>query len=219
MQVIFDYLKNIKINIFFLGCAFMCIFINPNKYFLVSENYIFQFICLIFSLVLIISKGKIVIDENVILGILFLIAVLISVIAAGTKLSRGVCLSYLLMGGLYVCLVPLPIKKIEMQYLFWTNIFGALIASILILVFRVDYFGSGGERFTIQIGNGSVIDPNYLGAYLSFSASLAFSFWIYKEKKIFITIVSILLILGTLLTGSRGAMIAVFVSIVFTLSI
>ena len=217
MKVLIDYLKKIKINIFFLGLAFMCIFMNANKYFLISENYIFQFICVIFSFILVIYRRKMIIDENMIFGVLFLVVVLISAIIAGEKLSSGVFLSYLLMSFLYIGLVILPVKKNEILYLLWTSIVGAMIASILVVIFRVDYFGSGGERFTIQIGNGSKIDPNYLGAYLSFASSIALSFLIYKEKKKYVTIICMLLILGTLLTGSRGAMIGLFVSIIFTL--
>lgn len=216
MKALISYFKNIRIDILFLGLAFVFVFLNSNKYLLVSANCVFQVLCLVCSYVFILKKGKLTVNKNILYSFVFLGVLMVSVANAGTAISRGVFLSFLLMILLYVGVITLPITKDEIQYLFWCIIVGTLIISILVLLFRVDYYGSGGLRFTIKIGDNDAVDPNYLGAYLSMGVSIASGYFICGRKKVFCGIVSLILIAATLLTGSRGAMLAVAVSVVFT---
>lgn len=94
-------------------------------------------------------------------------------------------------------------SKEEFQYLLKALILGGLATVILTLLFA-DTATEG--RLTLSI-NGTKQDQNYINGYMFF----AFSFFVEKlvaKKKWLYAIPSLLLIVFTLLTGSRGALLA-----------
>lgn len=210
-------LRGIKLNILFLGISFVFLFLNPNKYLLISEYFLFPMGAIFFSFLIIIKKGTVSSKVEIFIGGILLFAVLIGGINAGNEIGRGVFLSYLLFVLLYLGITAVHISKRELQYLFWCIVAGTFTISLLILVFRVDYFGGGGERFTIQIGGYEAVDPNYLGAYLAFGVSIALGLFLYSKNRIVLGIITGILGVGTLLTGSRGAMLALGISGLFIL--
>jgi O-antigen ligase len=94
-------------------------------------------------------------------------------------------------------------------------IFSALIICALIIIFRYDFYGSGGERITIQVFGNPAIDPNYLGAYLVVPFTLCYGRLLKKFK--WVNCVGVLVLAaGIFSTASRGAMLSAFVGAFFT---
>lgn len=101
-------------------------------------------------------------------------------------------------GGVYV-----NYKAHEVKCLIKALVTGGILTAILTLLFS-DI--SHGGRLTLSI-NGAIQDQNYLNGYMLF----AFAFFMNKvvsEKKILYFIPSLLLLFFTLMTGSRGALLA-----------
>lgn len=101
-------------------------------------------------------------------------------------------------GGIY-----LNYKEQEVKCLIKALVTGGILTAILTLLFS-DI--SHGGRLTLSI-NGAIQDQNYLNGYMLF----AFAFFMNKvvsEKKILYFIPSLLLLFFTLMTGSRGALLA-----------
>lgn len=113
-------------------------------------------------------------------------------------------------GGVY-----LNYTACELKYLIKSLVVGGVITAIMTLFFA-DV--SHGGRLTLSV-NGTTQDQNYLNGYMIF----AFAFFMNKaiaEKKFLYLIPSLFLLFFTLMTGSRGALLAftVIVLMIFVIN-
>ncbi|HGF7952272.1 O-antigen ligase family protein [Enterococcus faecium] len=160
----------------------------------------------IFSIFCIHKNSKIKINK---LTLIFFIYVLANIItcfysvnieASFSELKRLLLNSLVIfsVGGVYV-----NYTARELKYLIKTLVIGGIITAIMTLFFA-DV--SNGGRLTLSV-NGATQDQNYLNGYMLF----AFAFFMNKaivEKKFLYLIPSVGLLFFTLMTGSRGSLLA-----------
>ena len=96
-----------------------------------------------------------------------------------------------------------PDKK-QIRFLSSSFIISGAVLCFLILVLRK----TEGSRYTVQILDFEFMDPNFLSAYLIFPALLCFNRVFHSENKLLYSVLSFLMFVAVLLTGSRAAMLA-----------
>ncbi|WP_307191834.1 O-antigen ligase family protein [Mesobacillus stamsii] len=202
-----------------LGVALVIMFTSNDKYFLIANTYILFLLTIISAIVgILLKKKKVVFTYENIYMICILYFVLVSCLVAWPNVDRGYALSYILLCLLYISINIRFISAKEIYSLISYYIISAIIISLMILIFRVDYFGGGGYRYTIQFRDNMKIDPNYLAAYLSIPTIFSLKRLILPkrgENKFFYVFCTIILCSGVFLTGSRAAMIATIVGCAF----
>lgn len=104
-------------------------------------------------------------------------------------------------GGMY-----LKYTTYELKYLIKMLVIGGIVTAVMTLFFA-DV--SHGGRLTLSI-NGATQDQNYLNGYMIFTFAF-FMNGVISEKKFLYIIPSLLLLFFTLMTGSRGALLAFIV--------
>jgi O-antigen ligase len=125
--------------------------------------------------------------------------------------------------GLFICFSLLAINTnnaINKNFYGWMYLFGCLVASILIInnwLSGITFDNS--DRYSI----GDYINPNYV-AYCIAVASLVSTYFIFTLDKrllrnIFLLTTLPLMIFSVLLTGSRGAIISIFLSLLALINI
>lgn len=132
-------------------------------------------------------------------------------------LERGYYLTYILMLLNLMFLESLKISRTQVEKMAYAYIAGAFIISIFIIVIQKRYYAMDITRLTIKVGSNDIIDPNYLGTFLCAPVFLCIYFLEKASKRmwrIILLFTSILILIGLILTGSRGAMLAVFTGFV-----
>ena len=179
----------------------------PDAYLGIADYWYFiVFICFIgvFNLKKILPQDRTILFYLKILASLQLIASIISLFVAG-KITSGYLFSYVLWIIFFFICINHRFNSEEIKKIFSGYILSDALIVLIIIVQRTDYYGSGGERFTIQILGHEKFDPNFLAAYLVFPCIICFSRLLFKFKKkdLFLFL---LIIVGLLMTASRSAM-------------
>ena len=196
----------ISLPMIWMGLFLISMFINPDPYLGIADHYVFLFA---FFLSFFLCKKGILINKDTKICLFMLGWLILSCVVSliSREISTGYFLSYLL----YVLMLFLSngtrYTKKEIDFLLTSYIFSAIIICIFIIVFRYDYYGSGGERITIKILNNPAIDPNYLGAFMVVPFIICYG-KLLKRIKWTNCISAFLLVVGILSTASRGAMIS-----------
>ena len=204
--------KNLKdIAVLLLALNIIFTFLNNNEYLLLSGFYIFLIPSIGIGIIAICSNKIIKINYGFTCSLILLLLTLFGGIQAGVHLSTGVLYSFVLI-FLEACeLFILDIDEHDIDFLLNSVKYSSLIFAVLMFITRVDYWG-GGWRYSVQLGNGPIIDPNYLGTV--FSSGLAISIYLmFKNKDVsrirnFNLLTGLICLICIFFSGSRGAMLA-----------
>ena len=205
--------EKISLNIFLLGIFIMGAFMCNDKYLsIVNYSYIPLIIIIIF---LMHFKQKIKISSmHYIMGALFMLIIL-NLVRYNVAFETGIFLSYIIYVLMFLIFNSLKINEKEINYLINSYIISSAIISILIILNQKELNGwEGTYRYTLKFMNHVYIDPNFIGAFTSIGAIMAFYRFINKkDNRIKYGIILTIIISGIFMTGSRGAMVGTFCGI------
>ena len=197
-----------------LGMFLISMFCNPDPYFGIADHYIF--LCA-YILIFFLCNKRIIINNDTQICIFMIGWLLLSCVVPlfTGDLSSGYALSYFLYALTLLLVNGTRHSKKNVEFFLNSYILSAVIICALIVVFRYDYYGSGGERITIKIFGNPAIDPNHLGAYLVVPFTLCYG-RLLKKFKWMNCVATLLVAAGMFSTASRGAMLAAFMGVFVT---
>ena len=202
-------------NIIVIGICLEILFMfaNRNEYFQLSGWY--------YPLIISVLAGVLPVTNNVhrikkfsVLALLFLLLICCSAIVNINMINSGYALSYALSLVILFIFSELDFEKKQLDRIAICYGISGLIITFSILFFRVRYYELTTSRLTIQFLGGPKIDPNYLGGYLVSAATISIAYSMIadsKKIKLFFILSYLISTFGTLLTGSRGALIALII--------
>ncbi|MFH0855454.1 MAG: O-antigen ligase family protein [Candidatus Omnitrophota bacterium] len=206
----------------YLFSLFLVMIIFANDKYLGITNYYFLPV-LIFFVAIIESKGnfrKMGIEHYSALVFFSILCLKVAGNLMFSYVTTGVFLSYCLWLALFFLLtIPRDYDLEKLKIMCNGYIISSTIITLLIILYKREmYDWSGTFRYTISLSNGDFVDCNFLGAFMYFPAVLCWIRFLAREEKrerTFFLILFILISSGVLLTGSRGAMLALFIGIGF----
>ncbi|KRE83810.1 hypothetical protein ASG89_11870 [Paenibacillus sp. Soil766] len=209
--------KKQSITTFLYSIALLFMFTNNHNALMIADYYQIFLLAIVATLLSILArKQKIILSFNHIVIISFAMNFILVNLLTSLEIDRGYFLSYLL----YICLYfVLTLKKYNSNdiYKFITAyIHSAVILALMIIIIRHTYGMDTSFRYTIKFSNNEAIDPNYLAAYIIVPALFSLKRWLMpvdRNKKFYYAITTLVICFGTLLTGSRAALIALVVGI------
>ncbi|CUQ42764.1 lipid A core-O-antigen ligase-like enyme [Clostridium paraputrificum] len=212
--------EEIKINIIFLGLAFAFVFMTRDKYLLISGNSVFFILMVLSSLYyFVVKQYNLRINFGMLLAVTSIFISVVQALHASERFDSGYFFSFILILSVYIMVNSFEINIREVRYLISCLIFSIIIISLIIIIFKVDYYDGNTGRFTIRIINSDTyVDPNHLGGFLASFSMFPLIRLINersKRKKIIYSAICICVIIATLMTGSRGAMISLAINIIF----
>ena len=145
------------------------------------------------------------------------IVFLITLIVMG-KVNTAYLFSYLLYFIFFYICLKIRFSSIEIKQILSSYMFSGVLVSGLIITLLIPY-GDGNIRFSLQLFDNPMFDPNYLAAFLVFPGVITFSKMIFKLSLVNIILYGtffLIIVIGLFLTGSRSAMIAVLIGSFFT---
>ncbi len=209
-------LKNAAVSSLALNIIF--IFMNNNKYLLLSGFYIFIIPSIVIGIAAVLQDNRIKINYGFLCSLILLILSIWGGINAGNDLSTGVLFSFILIFTEVLILYSLNINRYDINMLLNSIKYSAVIFAALMVISKVDYWG-GGWRYSVKVGNGPIMDPNYLGTL--FSSGFAISLYMIENNKDYTKLKRINILIGLIcliclfFTGSRGAMLAAVSVVIF----
>lgn len=189
------------------------IFVNRSEYFQLSGWYYPLLISAAAGILPAINKVH-NIKKISVLALLFLLLIACSAIINIKMMSSGYVLSYTLALVIFFIFTEIDFEKKQLDKIAISSALSGIIITLMILMFRVRYYELTSARLTIQFGSGPKIDPNYLSGYLVSMAAISIGYSLLvksKGLKVFFLASYIIIAFGTLLTGSRGALITLLV--------
>lgn len=211
-------LCNIKnISVLFLVCHFLFTFTNKDMYLGIADYYIFLIGYVLCGGWLVLASRNSIDDiSKYILYILIWMIIPIVIASFNGGISTGYFFSYILY--LLVLFIALNanysgknIKDIINAYALAGTIIG-----LIIFLQRYDYYGGGGNRYTIKFFNNDAFDPNFLGAFLLFPALISVA-KVLNKFTIYRTFSILLNCGGLFLTSSRAAMLSFLIGVTFVI--
>lgn len=197
-----------------MGMFLIFMFINPDPYMGIADYFVFllAYFVSFFMLKKQINVNK---DTKIYLFMLGWLALSCVISLSSGEFSSGYILSYVFYILALIFANGCRYTKQDVEFFISSYLFSAVIICLFIIIFRYDYYGSGGERFTIQVAGNPAIDPNYLGAYLVVPFIIGFGKLLmdFTLKK---GILVVLLGIGMLSTSSRGALVSAFIGAFIT---
>ncbi len=208
-------------RLFILGLVLEIVFMftNINSYFQLSGWFLPLLVSALSGIYLNINQLN-RIKKRSFLALLLIILLGCSILINNKMLNRGYLISYLLSFILLFQVTELDFSKEDINKIAVAYAISGIIISFMILFFRVKYYALTETRLTIQFMNGPKIDPNYLGGFLTSAATISLLFIERMNKKIIkllFVFSTILTSFGTILTGSRGAVITLIGCVVLFL--
>lgn len=122
-------------------------------------------------------------------------------------MDRGTLLSYCVWFLAVIVMVFEKNNLKSLDFVIKCNVFGAMVVSLLVILFQKQYGETG--RYTIQIGSGEIVDPNYLAAYMFNGLFFGILFYLKRERNVLLLIELVVIFCGIALTGSRAAYLCV----------
>ncbi len=212
---IYKYLLLIAVASIFIGKISEVTFLGRDI-FLNAADIVIP-LCFIFVLLIVLlSGGKIATDKGLIIYLIFIIYIFLSSFWAVDQLKvfRG---GLTFINALFIYFIVINAVKKEEDIEFYVEILkkiGLIISLIIISIFIHNYelihygFYQYKKEIAIPLGK-----SNYLASFLSFFLFTTFSF--YDKKKLMNILIIILILLGIMLTGSRGALVSIFAGFLF----
>ena len=210
-----------NISILFTVIFFCSIWVNEIKYYNIIGNLFFPLIIVLF-LFLGIINNKIQMDmiSSAILCTLLLFFIETYLSAFSTyQLHFGQLFSYILMYALLFLLHQYSFSSITYRRFLYGVLVGALIIGLNIIIFKHQYFQNDNTRLTVKTISGELVDPNFIGSYLTTACATSL-FLSLDQKKIRFILIATILMFSVFLTGSRGAFIYfLIISIGFVITV
>ncbi len=202
--------KNGKEKISFLAILLACYFmiILCDVFNIGSMGTILRFYALglIFAVMLYIRRFRLFVDRILVCEILYLLACLFSLTySIHYETSIAIFVTLLLNFSLIILCETIPYSKRQITILKKALTIGGIVV-ITSSLFFADY--SWDNRLTLTIA-GETVDQNFLNGYIIFSfAFFMYRFFYENKHKLWNIIVLGMLLVFTLATGSRGALLA-----------
>jgi O-antigen ligase len=195
-------------------CNILFAILNPGKYFELADYYHFVLtICIIgffhFSFKGFLSPHNSIEQYSFICLLWMIIPFFVAHFVVG-QISSAYCLSFIIYFlFLYICIkyrfTHFEIRKILYAYTISGSIVGILIITQNTLYYDID------ARYSVQLFDNQMFDPNYLAAFLVFPCIVSFMRIMYSSsisKAIFDSCCLFIIIVGLFMTGSRNAMLS-----------
>ena len=208
---------NMRALVFFLTMEIALYMFNSDKYMQLSGFYL--------PLILAIGIGFLTIIKSITnkrrlesiqkICIVLLAFFLLSAIVNIKSINRGYFLSYLVGICLLVELSRINFSAEMLEKIKNSYVFSAFVISVLILVLRKRFYALESTRLTIQIGNGDLIDPNYLAFFLICPLIICVEKVISKGIKNIYSPAMLVIFGGVFMTGSRGAFLSVAIAVIY----
>lgn len=204
--------KKVHLPILLFGIFIIGIFMCNHRFLGITEYYYFPIIIL--SIFLFKIKKKFKLNYEHYLIIYFLIFLVLNLIRYQVAFNSGVFISYFLFALLFLIISLQKINKEDLRYLISCYIISSIIISLMIIIFRKELDGwQGTYRYTIKFINQVYIDPNFVGAFINIGAIFSFNRLLNTKDKLLYAIVTLIIMVAVFLTGSRGAMLGMFLGI------
>lgn len=205
--------------LFSLSFAFMFPFMNQG----ISLNlagYSVPIIIAAFSIIFIILFQQKTTNTNGLkLILIWYICCLLSstiTILRGHTWESGQTVTYLLWAAILFGILQITPMLNKSHKTIMTNsiIIGGTCIAVLILILRVRYYTNDPTRITFPLVNSEKVDPNYAGSYMATAFLVALGEFLYNSKKFRYVLYMLILFIGIIMTGSRGALVYCGIGIV-----
>ncbi len=206
-----------SLAVFFLCCYFLLIFTNKDKFLGIADYYVFLILYVVCcSIHILESKYTRIKGAAKFIAVMILLLIALFTALMYRSISTGYIYSYALYVIAFMVTVNCGFNKRDLKVMIGAYIWSAVIISLIVIIKPFDYYRGSGSRMTIKFMSNNAIDPNFLAAYLLFPCLLCIvklfdKFTLMNAAKAALTIC------GILLTTSRGAMISLFIGILFIL--
>lgn len=202
-----------RIVLFLIICNIMFAILNPGKYFELADYYYFIIAVSIIGLLNLFFKRNLFPKNNIERYLFFcflwlIVPFFVAYFVIG-QVSSAYLLSYILYFVFFYICLKYRFSNLEIGKILNSYILSGLIVGLLIISQHTMYYDTGG-RYSVQVFDNPIFDPNYLAAFLVFPALLSFVIVLYSTSwKILLYIFVLFVIVGGLLmTGSRNGMIS-----------
>ena len=220
--------KKVKISPFIsllfplcIGLELLFYFLNGDMYFQLSGFFYFFAVAIIVGLYIIIKKRvKIPTNYTLIASVLFAVYLGISSLINGGNVERGYLITYLLIVLLIFVLEVGRLGKNHRSYIYAGYIGGAVIIALLQIIFKTRFYELESTRITIKVLSNDKIDPNYLAAFMIGPFFLSLCLMLKTRsflRRLLLAIAALLVVIGIVFSGSRGAIVAIAVGILVSL--
>lgn len=205
--------KKYSAPILILGLFLVFVFYCNHKALFIADYYILLIIFLAVSFYYLLNNN-VGLTFNLQFWCIIVLAIVMLVMSVINRsiIDKGTLISYLMWFLVYLFAIQIPVKKLDIVYLIGAFIVGALICSLLVIIFRHEYGFKGSGRFSIAIFGHEEMDPNYLASYLVIGGALSFYNAIGKDKttkrKILLYICFFIISTAIILTGSRAGVLS-----------
>ena len=209
-----------KIVLFLMMCNIVFAILNPGKYFELADYYYFVLtICFIGFFDLNLKKRLFPdnsIEKYLVLCIFWLIVPFLVALFVIGQVSSAYSQSFILYFLFFYICLKYRFSHFEMRKILNSYVISGLIVGLLIIT-QHNMYDNIGERFSVQLFDHPMFDPNYLAAFLVFPAIITFSKVIYSTswRAILYSCVLVTILVGLLMTGSRNGMISFFLGAFF----
>lgn len=168
---------------------------------------------LFFLVTLLLSKRKLHINSVHLTLLLFTLSVVATLFCDPSSGALYFTFGYILNTALYICLTVFPYNKAELELMEKAQVLLLVILNLLTLLSNESRF----DRTTLMI-MGQTSDPNYFVGFFIFPLTIALKQLTLGKHRIFHVALIVVSIYSVFLSGSRGGLLAVAVTLVgFTL--
>jgi len=190
-----------------MQCNMLLVVFSPDVYMGIADYYYFMALVCLISLGTLNKSNFNEVQTYLFfcIGWLLSVSLITSFILIG-EFSTGYAISYVLYLLFFIVLLNYNFDTSEIRRVLDSYLWSGCLIAFLIVYYRKTFY-DGQVRFTVQVLDHPMFDPNFLGAFLVFPFIISSSKFILKRS--FLYLFSTLLILcGLLMTASRGAMLS-----------
>ena len=201
----------ISVTAFFFGMFIIFAFTCNNMFFGITEYYYLPILLIFFGGIYLLNK-KMTIGIEHYCSLAILLILLMNLFLYNTDLNRGVHFSYILFIVMFIVTTLKKFNKGEIRFLMNCYILSAVIISLMIILFSQEFNDwIGSSRYTIKSLGNVYIDPNFLAAFINIPVIISINRLLASKNRKYVYLILIIIIASAvLLTGSRAAVVALF---------
>ena len=163
---------------------------------------------LFFVVTLILSNRKLQINGVHLALLLYTLSIVITLFCDSDAASIDFVVGYILNAAIYICLTIVPYNQAELERMESVQIILLVILNAMTLLSN----GSEDDRTTLMI-LGQTSDPNYFVGFFIFPLTIALKKLVSRRHSVFYLLLIALSLYSVFLSGSRGGLLAVAVTV------
>lgn len=200
-------------------CLFLFMITSKSDDLLFADYFLFPFLIVVIGCLNVLLKGSLKINRYFSLSVvLFFISSLVGLIHPDV-LETGYYFSYLLIFALVAICSITEYSLKSLRAIIVSLVFSCCLISVYSLIFKCEF---SYHRYVLKFGNNTMLDPNFMAAFLVFGAFFTLLKIIHAKKLICKAVwlaCFVLISLVVVRTGSRGGLLGLLIGSILTILI